>query len=109
MRYNLAQERILIMEEILNNASGVMDKLEKAFDEGAGIDALITELEQLQPDIQKLEDYYTGKYWKNDVRLDEEGKLPQDLEKGVLAQDTISDLLDRNKELLTRIEEYKKA
>ena len=109
MRYNLAQERILIMEEILDNASGVMDKLEKAFGEGAGIDDLITELEQMQPDIQKLEEYYTGKYWKNDLRLDEEGKLPRDLKRGVLAQDAISDLLDRNKELLARIEEYKKA
>ena len=109
MRYNLAQERIIIMEEILDNGTAVMDKLEKAFDEGTGIDELISEFEQIQPDIIKLEEYYTGKYWKNDVRLDEEGKLPQDLEKGVLAQDTISDLLDRNKELLTRIEEYKKA
>lgn len=109
MRYNLAQERILIMEEILDNASALFDKLEKAFEDRAGIDELITELEQMQPDIQKLEEYYTGKYWQNDLRLDEEGKLPSDLKRGVLAQDAISDLLDRNKELLARTEEYKKA
>lgn len=109
MRYNLAQERIIIMEEILDNGTAVMDKLEKAFDEGTGIDELISEFEQIQPDIIKLEEYYTGKYWKNDLRLDEEGKLPQDLKRGVLAQDSIHDLLDRNKELLARTETYKKA
>lgn len=109
MRYNLAQERIIIMEEILDNGTAVMDKLEKAFDEGTGIDELISEFEQIQPDIIKLEEYYTGKYWKNDLRLDEEGKLPQDLKRGVLAQDSIHDLLDRNKELLARTKAYKKA
>ena len=109
MRYNLAQERIIIMEEILDNGTAVMDKLEKAFVEGSGIDELISEFEQIQPDIQKLEEYYTGKHWKNDLRLDEEGKLPRDLKRGVLAQDSIHDLLDRNKELLARTKEYKKA
>ena len=109
MRYNLAQERIIIMEEILDNGTAVMDKPEKAFDEGTGIDELISEFEQIQPDIIKLEEYYTGKYWKNDLRLDEEGKLPQDLKRGVLAQDSIHDLLDRNKELLARTKAYKKA
>lgn len=109
MRYNLAQERIIIMEEILDNGTAVMDKLEKAFEAGSGIDELIRELEQIQPDIQKLEEYYTGKYWQNDLRLDEEGKLPQDLKRGVLAQDLIHDLLDRNSDLLARIQDYKKA
>ena len=109
MRYNLAQERIIIMEEILDSGTAVMDKLEKAFEEGSGISELISEFEKIQPDIQKLEEYYTGKYWKNDLRLDEEGKLPQDLKRGVLAQDSIHDLLDRNKELLARTATYKKA
>ena len=109
MRYNLAQERIILMEEILDNGNAVMDKLEKAFEEGSGISELISEFEKIQPDIQKLEEYYTGKYWKNDLRLDEEGKLPQDLKRGVLAQDSIHDLLDRNKELLARTATCKKA
>lgn len=109
MRYNLAQERIIIMEEILDSGIAVMDKLEKAFEAGSGIDELIPEFEKIQPDIQKLEEYYTGKYWKNDLRLDEEGKLPADLKRGVLAQDSIHDLLDRNSDLLARTQEYKKA
>ncbi len=109
MRYNLAQERIIIMEEILDGGIAVMDKLEKAFEAGSGIDELIPEFEKIQPDIQKLEEYYTGKYWKNDLRLDEEGKLPADLKRGVLAQDSIHDLLDRNSDLLARTQEYKKA
>ena len=109
MRYNLAQERIIIMEEILDGGIAVMDKLEKAFEAGSGIDELIPEFEKIQPDIKKLEEYYTGKYWKNDLRLDEEGKLPADLKRGVLAQDSINNLLDRNSDLLARIQDYKKA
>ena len=41
MRYNLAQERIIIMEEILDGGIADMDKLEKAFEAGSGFDELI--------------------------------------------------------------------
>lgn len=85
-----AVERIKEMEEILDRASKVMDELESK----------IAELESLQSDIQKLEKYYTGKKWKSDLKLDEEGKLPPDLKRGVLSEDGIDTLLERNKTLL---------
>lgn len=51
MKKQSAEERICQMEEILDRASSVMAELEKN----------LSELESLQPDIQKLEAYYTGK------------------------------------------------
>ena len=90
MKEQRAIERISQMEEILDRALSVMAELEKN----------LSELESLQPDIQKLEAYYTGKDWKADFRLDEQGKLPQDLKRGVLSEDAVYDLLEKNRELL---------
>ena len=88
-----AVERIREMEEILDRANRVINEIESQ----------ITELEALRPDIQKLENYYTGKDWKNDFKLDEEGKLPSDLKRGVLSEDAVYDLLERYRELKERI------
>ena len=88
-----AVERIQEMEKILERASKVMDDLESN----------LTEFESLQSEIKKLEKYYTGKKWKSDFKLDEEGKLPEDLKRGVLSEDGIYDLLERNKELLEKL------
>lgn len=85
-----AIERIQEMEAILDRATRVMDELESK----------LAEFEALQPDIKKLEKYYTGKAWKSDFKLDEEGKLPKDLKRGVLSEDGIDNLLERNKTLL---------
>ena len=85
-----AIERIKEMEAILDRATKVMDELESK----------LAEFEALQPDIKKLEKYYTGKAWKSDFKLDEEGKLPKDLKRGVLSEDGIDNLLERNKTVL---------
>lgn len=90
-----AVERIQEMEEILDRANKVIDE----------IGSKISELEALQPDIQKLEKYYTGKEWKADFKLDEEGKLPSDLKRGVLSEDAVYDLLERNRELRDKYKE----
>ena len=85
-----AIERIQEMEAILDRATRVMDELESK----------LAEFETIQTDIKKLEKYYTGKTWKDDYKLDEEGKLPKDLKRGVLSEDGIDNLLERNKTLL---------
>ena len=87
-----AIERIKEMEEILDRATQVMDELESK----------LAEFQALQPDIQQLEKYYTGRCWKSDFKLDEEGKLPANLKRGVLSEDGVYDLLERNRELLER-------
>ena len=90
-----AIERIKEMEAILDRATRVMNELESK----------LAEFEALQPDIQKLEQYYTGKAWKSDFKFDEEGKLPANLKRGVLSEDGVYELLERNRELLKWIAE----
>ena len=67
MKNKKALERISQMEEIFDRCSKTVSEFEER----------ITEFEELQSDIQKLEAYYTGKDWKNDLKLDEAGDLPE--------------------------------
>lgn len=92
MNDDKAVKRIQEMEEILDRANKVIEEIESK----------ISELESIQPDIQKLDKYYTGKDWKADFKLDEEGKLPPDLKRGVLSEDAVYDLLERNKKLMVK-------
>ena len=85
-------ERIKEMEEIFDEATHKLNNLENA----------IRELCEYQSEIEKLEAYYTGDEWKEDYSLDEEGKLPSDLKRGMLSEDGIFDLLERVKELKQR-------
>ena len=86
---NININRIKKMEEILDNANRIMDELEGKFEE----------LREYQGKIKELEEYYTGEDWKEDFELDEEGKLPEDLKRGVLSEDAVYDMLERNKSI----------
>lgn len=44
--------------------------------------------------LAELTDYYEGGQWLRDYGLDEQGLLPQDLKRGVLAQDAVYDFLE---------------
>ena len=76
-------ERIERYEEILDSGSAAV----KAFDKAA--EAYLA----LQPELKKLEKYYTGGQWRTDLEADEAGKLPADLKRGVLSEDAVYDLL----------------
>ena len=89
---NININRIKKMEEILDNANRIMDELEEKFEE----------LREYQTKIKELEEYYTGDDWKEDFELDEAGELPEDLKRGVLSEDAVYDMLERNKELMTK-------
>ncbi len=85
-------ERIRRMEAILDEANQAIDGYYEALDR----------LNSMQKKIRQLEAYYTKGQWLKDYEYDEKGKLPADLKRGVLSQDAISDLLDRNNELLKK-------
>ncbi len=80
------------MEAILDEANQAIDGYYEALDR----------LNSMQKKIRQLEAYYTKGQWLKDYEYDEKGKLPADLKRGVLSQDAISDLLDRNNELLKK-------
>ena len=82
----VAKIRISQMEELFDKAS-------------AALTADQTQDLAIREVISKLEGYYTGPLWKADFALDEAGKLPDDLKRGVLSEDGIYNLLDRYKEL----------
>ena len=86
-------QRINEMEDILDQAIRKMDALEEK----------MAEYESFQPEIRKLEAYYTSPQWKEDFAADEAGEYPENLKRGVLSEDGIWNVLERNKELRERI------
>jgi hypothetical protein len=86
-------ERIKEMEQRLDRASAAVMRLSAALDDYA----------EAQEDIHALEAYYGSNEWKQDFSDDEAGPLPQDLKRGVLSEDGIWNLLEDNRELLTRM------
>ena len=69
------------------------------------LEARIVDYQELQSEIRKLEEYYTSQQWKDDFALDEAGEFPENLKRGVLSEDGIYNVLERNKELMERIQE----
>ena len=83
------------MEEIFDKALKTQRAFEKAIEEYRG----------LQPEIEKLEAYYSSKQWKEDFAADERGEIPADMKRGVLSEDGIYNMLERNKEIMEIIGE----
>ena len=55
--------------------------------------------EDLRKNIDSLESYYTSEEWKKDYADDEAGVIPNNIKRGVLSQDGISDLLDKYQQM----------
>ena len=85
-----AVERIRVMETYLTKATELLSKRKLTR----------SEKKSLLTYRSKLDDYYTSEAWKFDFKLDELGKLPDDLKRGVLSEDGIADILD------TRIQNF---
>lgn len=82
-------ERIQEMEEKLDHCLAAAVKMQEALDV----------FEACTDDYVSLLDYYGGGQWMQDYEDDEAGKLPADLKRGVLAQDTVYDLIQDTKEI----------
>ena len=92
----MSKKKISQMEEILDTANRKLDALEKS----------IADLKAYQSKIQELEAYYSSPQWKEDFAMDEAGKLPKNLKRGVLSEDGIYNVLERNKELLELLDGF---
>lgn len=88
-------QHVYQMELIFERARGMLDLL----------DEKIAEFKEFQPEIQKLEDYYASPQWKKDFAMDEAGLFPAELKRGVLSEDGIYNILERNKEMLEMLKE----
>ena len=81
-------ERIKKMEEKLDNVTPKVNAFEES----------LNNLNSAFEDIKVLSDYYK-KEWKEDYEADEQGKIPKEVKRGVLSQDTLFDLLGKLNEM----------
>lgn len=88
-------ERIKTMEQHLDRASQAVMRLSAALEDYA----------EAKESIRELESYYGNDDWKQDFADDEQGRLPQDLKRGVLSEDGIWNLLEDSRTLNIRMKE----
>ena len=81
--------RIREMEKKLNAALTAVRAMDKALEK----------YQKARADIRALEEYLTSPAWRADFAADEAGLLPPALRRGVLSEDGIPDLLDKNDEV----------
>lgn len=85
-------ERIKQMENYLDESKESIEELNKALDKYLSTDKK----------YQKLVDYYTSSLWMKDYEDDENNKLPKNLKRGVLSQDSVYDLINEHKEVIKK-------
>lgn len=90
--------RVKRMEEILGKSNAAVLELRQALDRYIA----------LTEDISELEQYYSGGQWQKDFADDEAGRLPQNLKRGVLSEDSVYDFLALRDEVLAIIREISK-
>lgn len=87
--------RIKEMEQCLDQATEALAQTEAA----------LNAFKAAQPAIAMLAAYLGSDDWRNDLAADERGLLPPNLKRGVLSEDGIWNLLERNRELLQQMQE----
>ncbi|MGT2827457.1 DUF4298 domain-containing protein [Streptococcus himalayensis] len=83
---------IQIMEAIANRAAAVFEQLESS----------LAAFEDLEEDFARLLAYYESD-WRKHYEMDNEGKFPSDMPRGVLGEDTIYNLIVSHHELLAEL------
>ena len=85
-------QRIKDLEYKFSEVSRVLAALDMALDEFAGVKNYIDDLRE----------YMESGQWKADFEADERGEIPSDLERGVLSEDGLYDLLGEVDRILRR-------
>ncbi|MCR5157159.1 MAG: DUF4298 domain-containing protein [Butyrivibrio sp.] len=97
MGTNFENNRVIEMEQLLTEALKAQSAV-KPGDNRSCEDYL-----KLQSAIQRLADYYESPEWKRDFERDEKGEIPKDIARGVLSEDGIYNMLERNRDILDEI------
>ena len=69
------------------------------------LSAALDIMEEAQPGIAALDDYYGSQTWRQDFDDDASGLLPANLKRGVLSEDGIWNLLSDYRELMGRLQQ----
>ncbi len=84
----------------LARISEMEERLNRAAESLARLDAALADLAQLRRDVAVLTAYYESPQWRADFEADEQGLLPPDLRRGVLSEDAVYDLLTQVEALM---------
>ena len=87
-------ERIAYMEQILDEATQAVSSLSEALEKYSAV----------QNKLEELNAYYSSEQWRQDFDDDSAGKIPNNLKRGVLSEDTVYNLLAD----ITRLEDQMK-
>ena len=68
-----------------------MEKYERMFDEVTA--------RRDEEKLRLLEDYYASGEWLEDYEADERGEFPPDMKRGILSQDALFDLIERENDV----------
>ena len=86
-------KRIKEMEQILEESTEIFVNVNKSLDE----------LEKNMKKYNKLDKYYSSENWFIDEESYREGKLPEDLQCGVLSEDLVYNLFIENNNVAIRM------
>ena len=89
-------ERITYMEQILDEATEAVSSLSESLEKYAAI----------QAKLQELAAYYSSKQWRQDFDDDSAGKIPNNLKRGVLSEDSVYNLLTNITDLKERLKKF---
>ena len=88
-------ERIEQMEHCLKRASQAVMRLSTA----------LVDYADAQDALRRVSDYYGSDAWEKDFTTDSEGRLPQELKRDVLSEETVWNLLEDVRDLKERMTE----
>ncbi|MBE6894049.1 MAG: DUF4298 domain-containing protein [Ruminococcaceae bacterium] len=94
---NIRIERIKTMEQHLDIAKKAIIDLECA----------IENFKAAQSNIAALAEYYHSRNWVEDYTADNNGKIPDNLKRGVLSEDGVYNTLTDNDTLVELLKNYK--
>jgi len=81
-------------DETVERVKKMESKLDEVTPKIRAFEESLNNMKQVFEDMKILSDYYSND-WKKDFEADEEGKIPKDVKRGVLGQDTLYDLFER--------------
>lgn len=87
--------RIKRMSELYGS---ILQDIEQQFDSDISHKQITRFVDQLRMKVLMLDSYYTSGDWHCDFKADEAGLLPKDINRSVLSEDGIHNLLDAFKE-----------
>ena len=90
------------VKDIISRVEEYESKLDRVTTALSELDAALDEYQRVKGDLDDFREYLDSGQWRKDYEADERGELPEDLKRGVLTEDAIWDLLEREKEIKER-------